>query len=392
MTLLDFCTTDRQREIIELHIEGMSSRKIAKRTGVDDAQVRGVVRHVKKTAADRNYCPEFGRDVVMPEGQIVSGYSDLVRYPDDDPSGRVLGWIKTNRKLADQLQEAQVVAESMAAEITPRKPAVYRGNVKKNHHFSVLPVGDPHIGLRTWSREVGQDWDVPIALRVYEKVFTRLLERAPDTETCVLFNSGDFFHADNMAGETARSGHKLDLDGRPGYWLQAGVEIITMMIDMCLAKYKEVHFVNTPGNHDDILSLALGVFMRKLYSNEPRFSCQVGNDSFQYFERGKVAIGFCHGHTCKLASLPGKMATDMAEMWGRTTYRHWLTGHVHHNQFIQFKEYPGCTVESVGIIPPKDAYAHGAGYGANRGTQLIIMDDRGYMPTDRLIESVQETD
>jgi len=69
------------------------------------------------------------------------------------------------------------------------------------------------------------------------------------------------------------------------------------------------------------------------------------------------------------------MADDQAELWGKSKYRHWFTGHVHHNSWSQFKEHPGATVESVGIIPPKDAWAHGAGYGAGRGTQLIIFDD-----------------
>jgi len=392
MTLLDFCNTERQEMIIDLHLKGLASRKISKKLGIDDAGVRAVIRKVKLTAADAGYAPEFGRTHVVPANQVISGYSDLVRYPDDDPFGRITGWIKTNRKIVDQLADAQVVVEAMAAEVTPCQPVVYKGNSKQKHHFTVIPIGDPHIGLRTWSKEVGEDWDVPIAKRVYERVFTRLLARAPDTEVCVLFNSGDFFHADNIAGETSRSGHKLDLDGRPGYWMDAGIRIMQMMIDMCLTKYKEVHFINTPGNHDDILGVALGVFMTRYYEKEKRFSCQPGINPFQYFERGHVGLGFAHGHTCKLPSLPGKMASDQSEMWGRVKYRHWFTGHVHHNQWVQWKEYPGCTVESVGIIPPKDAYAHGAGYGANRGTQLVIMDDRGYMPPDRYTESVQATD
>ena len=85
------------------------------------------------------------------------------------------------------------------------------------------------------------------------------------------------------------------------------------------------------------------------------------------------------------------MADDQAEMWGRTRLRHWFTGHVHHNSWLQWKEHPGCTVETVGIIPPKDAYAHGGAYGNSRGTQLVIFDERGYT-TDRFTEFVLPTD
>lgn len=393
-TLLDFCKTQQQKDIITKHLAGMKSQDIARDLGLSPtgSGVRKIIALIKAVAADRGFSPEHHRHVVYPEKQVVTGYSDLVRYPEDDPLGRIIGWIKTNRSLASQVSDARGIIEAMSVDIPSKPPVVYQGNVKSSQHFTVIPLGDPHIGLRTWSEEVGAEWDAQIAMRVFHNVFSRLLARTPDTERVVLFNSGDFFHADNIAGETSRSGHKLDLDGRPGYWLDIGVQIMVMLIDMCLAKYRHVHFVNTPGNHDDILGMALGTFARHLYRDNPHFTCSPGHDPFQYLEIGRVALGFCHGHTCRLPSLPGKMATDMAAMWGRTTYRHWITGHVHHNQWVQFKEFPGCTIESVGIIPPKDAYAHGKGYGAGRGTQLLVFDaDGGYMP-DRFCEAVLASD
>ena len=393
-SLLDFCSTEQQKQIIKLYLAGLSSVEIAVKLGHPknySGTVRKAICRVKKAAEDRGFDPEHHRNHVVPSNQIVTGYSDLVRYPENDPLGRILGWIKTNRKLAEQINEAHAMIDAMALSVPKVEPAVYRGNIKEPHHFSVIPLGDPHIGLRTWSKEVGTDWDVPTAMRVFEKVFRRLLERTPDTEVGVLFNSGDFFHADNIAGETARSGHKLDLDGRPGFWLDAGFSLIRLLIDMALQKYSRVVFINTPGNHDDILGLALGSFVAQLYINEPRLTCQRGTNPFQYYSQGQVALGFCHGHTCKLPSLPGKMADDQAEMWGRTRLRHWFTGHVHHNSWLQWKEHPGCTVETVGIIPPKDAYAHGGAYGNSRGTQLVIFDERGYT-TDRFTEFVLPTD
>ena len=167
-------------------------------------------------------------------------------------------WVKTNKKLTEQLDECRVAAEAMATEIPKVKAVKYRGNVKDDQQFTVVPIGDPHIGLRTWAQEVGQDWDVKIALRVYERVFRRLFERTPDTKEAVIFNSGDFFHADNIRGETERSGHKLDLDGRPGYWMDAGMGLMKLLLQMALQKYEKVHFVNAPGNHDDMLGRALG--------------------------------------------------------------------------------------------------------------------------------------
>lgn len=384
--------TPRQAEIIDAYNEsGQSSTKAGLLLGINSRTVRHAIQQVKRKAADRGFESDDGRNYPGPYGHVVSGYSELVKADPDDPLNRIVYWVKTNRKIADQLDECRTAIEAMVDDL-PRLPkSTYQGTTKDKNHFAVVPIGDPHIGLRTWSREVGIDWDVPIAMRVFSKVFARLFQRTPDTDEAIIFNSGDFFHADNIRGETERSGHKLDLDGRPAYWIDAGVQIMRLIIDMALAKYKRVHFINTAGNHDDILGLSLGIAIKHIYGNDPRVTCQIDPAAFKFLARGKVLLGFCHGHTCRLSSLPGKMADDESKLWGETTYRHWFTGHVHHNQWLQFKEHPGCTVESIGIIPPRDAYAYGAAYGAKRGTQLCIFDKRGNMP-DRYTETVRDSD
>jgi len=370
-------------------IAGTSSKDIAKKYNMG---VRVVNKRKAKYIAT-GFDPENDRFHKNTDDHPVSGFSTLVRLKEkEDPTvGRVMEWVKTNRTLASQIDSARVVMESMASEITPCAEVIYQGQAIDKNKFSVIPLGDPHIGLQTWSKEVGHDWDLKIAKRVYKKVFTRLLARSPDTEDCVLINTGDFFHADNIAGETSASGHKLDLDGRPSKWLEVGFQIMQMFIEMCLTKYKRVKFYNVPGNHDDILGAALGVFASILYENNPRIEVFKGQSPFQYFHKNKVLLGFAHGHKCKLGALPGKMADDQCIMWGNSTHRHWITGHVHHNQWIQYKEWSGASVESVGIIPPKDAYAYGGGFGGRRGTQLIVFDDR-IGEWDRKRESVLEND
>ncbi|MBJ2129080.1 hypothetical protein JC525_09035 [Alteromonas sp. IB21] len=369
---------------------GRTATEIAKAYNMTHSVVLRRIKALKATGYD----PANDRDYNNPENQLVSGYSTLVRHKhkDDSSTGRVMEWVKTNVHISKQVETAGAIVESMIADVKPLPVIPFENKVATSDQFTVIPIGDPHIGLMTWSKEVGEDWDLNIADRVYRKVFKRLLSNLPDTEECVLVNTGDFFHADNIQGETSRSKHKLDLDGRHGKWLDAGFVIIRMFIDACLRKYKKVEFINVPGNHDDILGRAIGSYVWQLYRDNPRINVQKGDSPFQYVKRGKVLLGFAHGHTCKLSSLPGKMADDQYKLWGKTTYRHWICGHVHHNSWTQFKEHPGCKVETVGIIPPKDAYAHGGAYGADRGIQGIIFDKKiGYSPK-RIEETVRSTD
>lgn len=353
------------------------------------------MQRIKDDLVAGGFDPKNNRYHKNPEGQIAKGYSTLARLKskDDGSAGNVLEWIKTNVKLQDQYDTAKHLMQALVSEITPIENIKYQGPQKATKkQFTVIPIGDPHIGLKVWERQTGNSWDLEIAQRVFPKVFSRLLSQSPDTNEVVLVNTGDLFHADNIQGVTSRSGHRLDLDGTPGMWLDAGMIIMRMLVDACLRKYKKVTFVNVPGNHDDLLGRMMGGFIEQLYLHNKRVTVLKGDDPFQYIHRGKVLLGFAHGHTCRMPSLPGKMADDQAVLWGQTTYRQWITGHVHHNQWLQYKEHPGCKVESVGIIPPKDAYAHGGGYGADRTLQALVFDSEyGYLPR-RLCENVRVDD
>lgn len=358
-----------------------------------DISQKNLYKRINKLKAT-GYDPANNRFHKNPEEQIVKGYSDLVRMKDkgDTSTGTVLSWVKTNIALQDQIDTAKDIMEAMHINLKPLPIISFENKVQSKDRFTCIPIGDPHIGLQTWQKQVGVEWNLEIAERVYTKVFKRLLSSLPDTEECVLVNTGDFFHTDNIECVTTRSKHKLDVAGLHGDWIKSGLMLMGLFINLCLKKYKRVEFINVPGNHDDLLGRFLGEHIDILYSNNPRLTVQKGDDPFQYVHKGEVLLGFAHGHNCKLAALPGKMADDQYKLWGLSTYRHWITGHVHHNHWVQFKEHPGCKLESVGIIPPKDSYSYGGGYGAGRGIQGLVFDKKyGYLPI-RIQESVRDTD
>lgn len=362
--------TDEQiRQCIE---SGWTAVKIAKEFGINERTVRRRLAALKLTGFD----PENKRYHRNPSEQSVSGYSTLVRMPADDPFGRVLEWVKTNVKLSEQIDSVNRVVDSICEDVKPIDYVKYKGSAKNKDLLTVIPIGDPHIGLMTWKAEVGHDWDLKIAERVFRTVFARLLGKLPDTEECILINTGDFFHSDNIAGETSRSKHKLDLDGRHGKWIDVGAAILLMMIDACLKKYKKVTFVNVAGNHDDILGRFLGTLAESTFRKEKRLTVMKGDCPRQYQQRGVVGIGFAHSHLCKPSQLPQAFACDAPDVWGSTKLRIFFTGHVHHDSQTVYKDNNGVIVVSAGIIPPRDSYAYGAGYAAHRTMCGWVLDAR----------------
>jgi hypothetical protein len=114
-----------------------------------------------------------------------------------------------------------------------------------------------------------------------------------------------------------------------------------------------------------MLSLTLSEF----YSNNPRVIVETAPTTYHYHRFGKVLLGVTHGHEIKPEKLQGVMAADRAEDWGGTVFRHWLTGHVHHDQK---KEFSGCTFESFRTLAAKDAYATSKGYRSDRDMKCIV--------------------
>lgn len=369
--LYDYADTDRQKVILDACVQAGSNTRAALLLGINRRNIDKTINRLKDRAINRAG-PDYSKREKQNEGASWNGDTTLYKGTEEDDFA--LQWVRRKPDRQKILEYLEAKFLDMSSEVLPSPKIEYEGNKATDKQFSVFPIGDPHIGLLCWSKEVNHDWDVAIATRVFKSVFERLVGMMPVTQEAILINTGDLFHSDNIAGMTSRSGHHLELDGRHGKWLDAGMLIVRMWIETLLRRYKKVHFVNVIGNHDDILGRFMGGFVENVYENNKNLTIQKGDNPFQYVHRDKVLLGFAHGHTTKLASLPGKMADDVPELWGQSSFRHWITGHVHHNQFVQFKEHPGCSVESVGIIPPKDAYSHGGGYGARRGTQGIIFD------------------
>ena len=299
--------------------------------------------------------------------QVVSGYSTL--YRTDRHGQKVLEWVKTKADANEILRAIERVVEDHAKKLPKAKPA--KAVKVSNECITVYPLGDPHVGLLTWHEETGDDWDCSIAPKIFDQVFGDVLSRTMPSKTAIIANMGDYFHADNIMGVTSRSGNRLDLDGRPDKWIRVGLDIACRFIDTALVKHQKVIWMNVTGNHDDILGLFLGRALERIYSGEKRVEIVTGSNPYKFLRFGKVLLGFAHGHLCKPEKLPAIMSDLASEDWGRTTFRHWYMGHVHHSSF---KEYSGASVETVGVVVPADAYARGAGYSHQRAFQAVTYD------------------
>lgn len=290
----------------------------------------------------------------------------------DRKGGAVIQWESFERDKADQWHAMWQACKDACAEYEGRAKLVPCPVSTIDRQLTVYPIGDPHIGMLAWARETDADFDSNIAKRDLTEVVTMLVDCSPASETALIAQLGDFFHAQDNKQTTPRGGNKLDVDSRSGRVTEVGYMLMVTVIDLALKKHKRVLVINLRGNHDPDLSLSLNMFLKAWYRNEPRVEILDNNNPFIYYEFGKNLLGFHHGHGARPEQLGGIMSCYQDGVpWGRTHHRKWFTGHIHSSNG---RDLPGCDWESFRTLAPEDYWAHEMGFRSNQSLDSLTFD------------------
>ena len=368
-SLISFCITPRQAEIVRLHEEGISGRQIAKRLGCDESNVRRAISRVKSYAASRGFAPMNDMTKVVPDPFYVKGVSTLY----DNNGNKVAQWVKSSvdrQRLAEIVEELSNEYLKDIPKYTPAERVVTSGFAKK---LVVYPIADAHIGMLSWKPETGKDYDVRIAEKTICSTVTNLINNSEACEECLIENLGDWLHVDNQFARTERSGNKLDIDGRYAKIVQCGIRVLRYCIEYAAIKHKKVTVINCMGNHDDVGSLWLTAALKNIYENAQNIRIQDDPGPRHYFEYGNTLIGCTHGSDVKPDKLPIVMATERSGKWGEAKHRYWHVGHVHHDRMIEVGD---CKVESFRAVCAKDAWTNANGYLAARDIKALFFDKK----------------
>ena len=290
-----------------------------------------------------------------------------------------LAWVKVPAKddepgysvmLRPEAEEPEAVAERIRGALegmVASEPVLPPENVMADL-CAVYPLMDAHVGMMAWGKETGsQDYDLDHAAQDMRHAFSKVLAMTPAAEQAILLIGGDYFHSDDTRAETPANRHRLDVDGRFWKVLDVGIGIIAETVHQLLQKHARVLVRVLRGNHDPHSSMTLNFALAERYRNEPRIMVEKEPRDLFMLQWGKCAIFAHHGDKGK----PQQMAlylSDICPFWSQTRHRHYLTGHVHHDQA---KDLGPLRYESLRAFCPPDAYAASMGYGARRALQSI---------------------
>lgn len=369
---LPFLADPELRKLVELYCDLQGNLdEVVEASGLSPSMLFARLSAAEREAARRGIHEPSDMTHQVPEGFHVKGVSTF--YTTDPETGitKVRNqWVKSRLDPEDrltQLREAMhVLAEPLRGSLDPIPvpAAPFAEDL-----LCLYPMGDPHIGMYSWAMETGNNFDLDICTRNIRSAMDLTVAQSPPAKRALFVPLGDNFHADNAQNKTARSGHPLDVDGRWPKVLREGLRTFRWCIDRLLQKHEQVDVVVVIGNHDDHSAVFLSIALEVAYENEPRVTIHQTNGKFHYLRFGQNLFGFTHGDTAKAKDLPGIMSVDRAKDWGETLYRHWYTGHVHHQSV---KDGMGAVVETFRVLAPGDAWHHAAGYRSDRDMRCDV--------------------
>ena len=362
---LDFCNTDRQREIVNAITAHGNPTAAARALECDDSMARKVWREIKRRAAQSGYSPEHDMTHEVAPGFNVKGTSTLY----DMEGNAKLQWVKTSADMQHQLEAMQAAADAFASDLPKAKAVKLNGSDHSAELLNQYTITDYHLGLLAWGEETrGDDYDLSIAENLIIKWFEQAIISSPKSETAILAQLGDFCHFDSMDAVTPASGHILDADTRLQKMVRVTIRISRAVVSMLLDKHKDVYILWCDANHDPASSAWMREWLRAFYEDEPRVTVDISPDSYYCHEFGKVSLFFHHGHKRKVASLDDVLVAKFRDVFGRTKYSYAHTGHLHSKEVLSTNL---MKIEQHETLAAADAYASRGGWISDRSAQVI---------------------
>ncbi len=365
MSLLNYCNTERQAEIVNLFEQGINQTEIGRQLGITRETVKSTLKTIRVRAAKQGYSPAHDMIHTVPDGYKVKGVSTY--YNDEgQPVGQ---WVKSQ---ADEKRQLEIMLERLGAAMDsiPRFTPTPMPHQTDDNLLSLLTITDFHLGMYAWEAETGDAWDVDIARQVFLDSVHKMIQGSPKSEVGVLCQLGDFLHWDGMLAITPTSSHILDADTRYGKLVELAMTVMSQAVGMMLEHFGRVVVVSAEGNHDISGSIWLRKYIKHVFGDDERV--QVIDNEFPFYGYlwGETMLGFHHGHKVKLANLHKLFASEprFRKMWGSATQTYIHVGHYHHEKVI---EDGGAIAEQHPTLSGRDAYASRGGWVSRRGAKVI---------------------
>lgn len=299
-----------------------------------------------------------------PSGHAIKGVSTLY-----DAEGNISAqWVKTKADEPSIDEIAEQLRDALAG--LPSVPTIPPPGTVDSDLITVYAIADAHIGMRAWSRETGESYDVDIAVTRLVDWVGRLVASSPASKEAIILDVGDLMHMDDGTNQTPASKHVLDVDGRYFRTLDMTITAMAAAVEAALVKHETVHVVIIAGNHNPHSFMAILFALAERYRDNPRVVVRKDPREFWAHRFGDCLLAAHHGDKAKPERLVMFLADEYSEDWGVTKHRFLWTGHLHHHRSADIG---GVRHEQLRAMTARDAYAYTHAYSARSQLQAITL-------------------
>lgn len=365
--LLDYCTTDRQKQVLEAVIRSGGVGAASRELSISKPTISQMIKRAACAASVAGNAPGHWND------GVAVGYKMGKVTVQRGPEGVERVWERQHPD-AKAMQAVVEVLQDRAENIPPidvsalGKPEGVCNSDLLTSYF----IADLHVGMLAWGKEGGDPWDLRISTEVLKNALANLARSSPDSELAILNFLGDFSHWDGVFAVTPTAKNILDSDIRFPKLQYAVLEIAEEAIKMLLKKHDRVRFVECEGNHDPASSSWVRIAMSRIFHNSKRVEVDLMPCPYNAYLHGQVMLGFHHGHRKKGKILPGIFASEprFREMWGKAKYTYIHTAHNHSSELL-LDEAGGAIVERHPTLAARDSFTTGLGAVSQRCAKAI---------------------
>ena len=223
-SLCAVCNSTFKSRVDEEIQQGKSLRQVAKEFGFSKSSVQRHKKHTHEKEAQE-----------IPNG-IVTKVSTLY-----DADGQVKQqWVMEKPEDKDKLLLWTEIAKDIAKDIDPVAEMAMPLTGERDL-LACYPIGDLHLGMLSWDKETGHDWDLKIGERVFDDAMDFLVDNTPLSDNALVAFLGDFMHYDSFESITPTGGNLLDSDSRYPKMVKVAIRSARKAIDSSESQEREGH-------------------------------------------------------------------------------------------------------------------------------------------------------
>ncbi|WP_066719940.1 hypothetical protein [Clostridium sp. Marseille-P299] len=245
-------------------------------------------------------------------------------------------------------------------------------NYDPNGEILEIDLADPHIGLLSWRKETGDDYDLKIVKQKFFMCINDIVERCKykKLKKVVLVGLGDVLHVDNN-NQTTTNGTFQQTDGRLEKITECAEDMLIDGITI-LGKLAPVEFVHLCGNHDRLTGYMLARSVRNAFKNDKNVTFDIAPDPIKHKVFGVALVVLHHG------DLPKKNTSDLPINFARhaisdTKFTEVHCGHYHTEET---KVVGGVRVRYLPTIAASSYWEHQQGYKSDKAIVCYLWNEK----------------